>query len=190
MPRFKLVLIAAFASILFGAVAASHAQISIGINLGSAPVCAYGYYGYAPYRCAPYGYYGPDWFQAGNFVGAGQWYRGGDFYGRVNRQFDPRYGYRGPYPARGGRFDGRDFRDFRGGYYSDPRGRYQTEQQYARHDNGKHRGEYKQQDNGNRGGEYDRHDNGNHGGDGDRHDNGKHGGDGDNRGKGKGKDRD
>ena len=40
------------------------------------PVCAYGYYGYYPYACAPYGYYGPDWFAGGIFVGAGPWFHG------------------------------------------------------------------------------------------------------------------
>ena len=27
-----------------------------------------------PYACAPYGYYGPDWFAGGVFIGAGPWY--------------------------------------------------------------------------------------------------------------------
>ena len=29
------------------------AQVSI--NIGTEPACPYGYYGYAPYNCAPYG---------------------------------------------------------------------------------------------------------------------------------------
>jgi hypothetical protein len=45
------------------------------------PVCSYGYYDYYPYACAPYGFYGPGWFDGGVFIGAGPWYRGG-FYGR------------------------------------------------------------------------------------------------------------
>jgi len=62
---------------------AGHAQISFGINIGGgypdypAPVCQYGYYGYPPYACAPYGYYGPQWFNGGIFIGAGPWYRHG-----------------------------------------------------------------------------------------------------------------
>ena len=32
--------------------------------VGTPPVCAYGYYGYYPYACAPYGYYGPDYCAA------------------------------------------------------------------------------------------------------------------------------
>jgi hypothetical protein len=32
----------------------AHAQVSI--SIGVQPVCSYGYYGYAPYACAPMGY--------------------------------------------------------------------------------------------------------------------------------------
>src|SRR5271155_5486540 len=75
---------------LLGFVAAvpSQAQVRVGVGLGygagyyDAPVCTYGYYGYAPYACAPYGYYGPSWFSGGLFIGAGPWFRAG-------------YGYRG-----------------------------------------------------------------------------------------------
>ena len=91
--------IAAFALFLFAP--ASKAQVSIGIGLGAAPVCAYGYYGYAPYHCAPYGYYGPEWFSGGTFIGAGPYYRGRDphFHGYVDEHFDERHGhYGGPYP--------------------------------------------------------------------------------------------
>ena len=45
-------------------------------NIGVAPVCPYGYFDYAPYDCAPYGYYGPDWFVGGIFIGAGPWFHG------------------------------------------------------------------------------------------------------------------
>lgn len=75
------------------------AQISVGI--GVAPVCPYGYFDYAPYDCAPYGYYGPDWFAGGLFIGAGPWFHGGHgFYGHVDNRYDPRNGYHGPLPAR------------------------------------------------------------------------------------------
>lgn len=83
-------------SILLLPAAYSHAQVSIGIGVGSygppvaygPPACSYGYYGYAPYACAPYGYYGPDWFINGAFVGAGPWY---------HRYYYPRsYGYIAP----------------------------------------------------------------------------------------------
>ena len=40
----------------------------IAVDIGVAPVCPYGYFDYAPYDCAPYGYYGPDWFVGGIFL--------------------------------------------------------------------------------------------------------------------------
>ncbi|MFZ0818252.1 MAG: hypothetical protein WAM78_22180, partial [Candidatus Sulfotelmatobacter sp.] len=52
----------------------SQAQVAVGVGVGGPPACAYGYYGYAPYACAPYGYYGPSWFSGGLFIGAGPWY--------------------------------------------------------------------------------------------------------------------
>ena len=63
----------------------SKAQVSVGIGVGpgyvgAAPVCSYGYYDYYPYECTPYGFYGPDYFVGGVFIGAGPWYRG--YYGR------------------------------------------------------------------------------------------------------------
>ena len=76
------------------------AQVAIGI--GVEPGCPYGYYDYAPYNCSPYGYYGPDWFNGGVFLGAGPWFRGSrGFYGHVDNRYDPRRGYGGPLPARG-----------------------------------------------------------------------------------------
>jgi len=56
-----------------------HVAVGIGFGPGyvaGPPVCAYGYYPYYPYTCAPYGYYGPTWFANGVFVGAGPWYHG------------------------------------------------------------------------------------------------------------------
>ncbi|MFZ0742847.1 MAG: hypothetical protein WAM85_00480, partial [Terracidiphilus sp.] len=35
------------------------ASAQVAISIGAAPVCPYGYFDYAPYDCAPYGYYGP-----------------------------------------------------------------------------------------------------------------------------------
>ncbi len=52
----------------------SQAQVSIGVQFGAQPVCEYGYYDYSPYACAPYGYWGPEWFADGYFIGAGPWY--------------------------------------------------------------------------------------------------------------------
>ena len=70
----------------------SQAAVTVGVGVGvgvggyvaGPPVCAYGYYPYYPYACAPYGYYGPNWFSGGVFIGAGPWYHGWGhpYYGR------------------------------------------------------------------------------------------------------------
>ena len=101
------------------------AQVSFGINIGPAPVCPYGYYGYAPYNCAPYGYYGPEWYSNGIFIGAGPWFHGRrGWRGHVDNRYDPRYGYRGGFPRRGDRGNFRGYgrghefhgNEMRGGY--------------------------------------------------------------------------
>ncbi len=91
----------------------------VGVSIGVAPVCPYGYYDYAPYDCAPYGYYGPDWFSGGLFIGAGPWFHGPrGFYGHVDNRYDPRRGYAGPRPERGeqafNHFHANEARDGRG----------------------------------------------------------------------------
>jgi hypothetical protein len=90
-------------ALVAGALSASAvapAQVSVGI--GVAPICPYGYFDYAPYECSPYGYYGPDWFVGGVFLGAGPWFHGRHgFYGHVDNRYDPHYGYHGPYPEHG-----------------------------------------------------------------------------------------
>ena len=96
----KSLAVTAVAVASLSATSVSPAQVSIGI--GVAPVCPYGYFDYAPYDCAPYGYYGPDWFNGGLFIGAGPWYHGRPgWYGPVNHDFDPRYGYHGAFPGHG-----------------------------------------------------------------------------------------
>jgi hypothetical protein len=121
----------ALLAVLMLPTAYSHAQVSIGVQIGpdyglynAPPVCPYGYYPDYPFGCAPYGYWGPEWFVDGVFIGAGPWYhfyythpefyRHGYYWGRG-------YGYRGFEHFRGGDrgFDGdHGFRDgdrFRGG---------------------------------------------------------------------------
>ena len=103
------------------------AQVSVGINIGAAPDCPYGYYDAAPYDCAPAGYYGPEWFSSGVFVGAGPWFHGSDtFQGHVDNRFHPEHGYKGPAPKVGDKrepskrvdkvanFKGNEVRDGRG----------------------------------------------------------------------------
>jgi hypothetical protein len=68
--------------------------------------------------CAPYGYYGSEWFTGGVFIGAGPWFHGPDnFQGQV---------IKGPAPQRGEKaepskridkvsnFKGNEVRDGRG----------------------------------------------------------------------------
>ena len=78
------------------------AAAQVSVNIGPAPVCPYGYYEVPPYNCAPDGYYGPEWFSGGVFIGAGPWFHGPEhFYGHVDHHLDYRKGYHGPLPARG-----------------------------------------------------------------------------------------
>ena len=120
MTRFTILAFSALAVVLLLCVPAqASAQVSIGINIGPAPVCPYGYFDYAPYNCAPYGYYGPDWFVDGVFIGAGRWFHGpAHFFGHVDNRYDPRRGYRGPLPERGAEpfnhFFGNEARDGQG----------------------------------------------------------------------------
>jgi len=78
------------------------AKAQVGVEIGVAPDCPYGYYDVPPYTCAPYGYYGPEWFNGGIFIGAGPWFHGPKgFVGHVNNKFHPEHGYKGPMPQRG-----------------------------------------------------------------------------------------
>src|ERR1700742_4339292 len=94
-------------------------QVAVGVNIGPAPVCPYGYFDYPPYDCAPCGYYGHDWFTGGVFIGAGPWFHGPHgFYGHVDNRYDPYHGYVGPMPGRGepafNHFHANEGRDGRG----------------------------------------------------------------------------
>jgi hypothetical protein len=117
-------LVTVAAGLLFVATPQSPAQISI--NIGAEPSCPYGYYDAAPYNCAPYGYYGPEWFSGGAFIGSGRWFHGpANFRGHVDNHYHPEHGYAGPMPNRGERpapervapprnFKGNEMRDGRG----------------------------------------------------------------------------
>lgn len=113
----------------------SQAQVAVGVEIGpnyglynAPPVCEFGYYPYYPYDCAPYGYWGPQWFVEGVFIGAGPWYHfyylhpayWGRFYafGRFHgergfRSFDR--GFRGGHDFHGERGFRADNRGFNGG---------------------------------------------------------------------------
>lgn len=104
--------------------AAPVAQAQISVSIGEAPSCPYGYYDYAPYSCSPNGYYGPQYFNSGVFVGVGPWFHGSnDFHGTVNNRYDPQHGYKGKMPnvgdkaetpAKAQAFKGNEERDGRG----------------------------------------------------------------------------
>jgi hypothetical protein len=74
----------------------ANAQIAITIG-GPPPVCSYGYYGYAPYSCAPVGYYGSGYFYNGVFLGMGPWAGWGYNHGWGGHRF---------VSAGGGRYNG------------------------------------------------------------------------------------
>ncbi len=117
MIQWKSLAFCALAVALMGGASAAPAQISV--NIGVAPECPYGYFDYAPYDCAPYGYYGPDFFVGGVFIGAGPWFHGPrNFAGHVDNRYDPRHGYKGPVPPRGAQpfthFQPNEARDGRG----------------------------------------------------------------------------
>jgi len=115
MKYFRFLALLGVLALLPLSVTPAHAQVSVGIGFGPGyyggpPVCQWGYYDYSPYACAPYGFYGPNWFSGGIFIGAGPWfhpYRG--FYGRpfgygrafYNRGVFVGRGFGHPFVARG-----------------------------------------------------------------------------------------
>jgi hypothetical protein len=116
---YAVIALACAAALSNGCVVPGTYSTQVGVGVGLAPDCPYGYFDYAPYDCAPYGYYGPDWFIGGAFIGAGPWFHGpGGFYGHVDNRFDPHNGYAGPLPSRGERafthFHANEARDGRG----------------------------------------------------------------------------
>jgi hypothetical protein len=125
MRGFTFLVVAAVAGIGFTATAPK-AEAQVSVAIGVAPECPYGYYDVAPYACAPTGYYGPEWFNAGIFIGAGPWFHGAsDFRGNVDNRFHPEHGYKGPMPRAGEKaepakrvdnahFKGNEARDGRG----------------------------------------------------------------------------
>jgi hypothetical protein len=107
----------------------SQAQVAIrvGVNIGPSygvyhapPVCEWGFYPTYPFGCAPYGYYGPEWFVNGVFIGAGPW---NNFYYVRPAYYRPyyfrsvwyvqRFHDRDRFVFREARFHDREFREFR-----------------------------------------------------------------------------
>ena len=126
----------ALLAILLVPVVYSQAQVRVGIGVGvgpayvaGPPACAYGYYDYYPYACAPYGYYAPDYFVDGAFVGIGPWYHWGHPAWFWNRGWDHDRWYgrrdwdRGRDGWGRGREGRRDFAERHGGYARGDNGR-------------------------------------------------------------------
>ncbi len=125
MNGFKFLVLAAVAVAGFNT-STPRAEAQVSVEAGAAPDCPYGYYDAAPYNCAPTGYYGPEWFSGGEFIGAGPWFHGAsNFQGNVNNRLHPDHGYNGPAPQRGEKaepakridsahFQGNEVRDGRG----------------------------------------------------------------------------
>jgi hypothetical protein len=102
MYGFKSLALAAVTGCCLIAASSKPAAAQVSVNIGAAPNCPYGYYDTTPYGCAPYGYYGPEWFSSGVFIGAGPWFHGpANFHGQVNNHFHPEHGYKGPTPHPG-----------------------------------------------------------------------------------------
>jgi hypothetical protein len=101
MRGITFLMLAAAGAIGFTA-SAPKAQAQVAVEVGVAPECPYGYYDAAPYNCAPTGYYGPEWFNGGVFIGSGPWFHGSEgFQGHVNNRLHPEHGYKGATPQRG-----------------------------------------------------------------------------------------
>jgi hypothetical protein len=112
---------------------AASAQVTVGVGIGVQPVCSYGYYNYAPYGCAPSGFYGPGYFYNGIFLGVGPWANWGYGHGWGEHRFSGGGG--GRYVAEG-RYNGA--RENRGGRaYAANRG-HGPAPAHASHNSGAH----------------------------------------------------
>ncbi|MGA3010016.1 MAG: hypothetical protein ABSD72_07115 [Terracidiphilus sp.] len=101
-------------ALLAGLAMAPAAQAQIVVGIGVQPVCSYGYYDYAPYACAPMGFYGPGYFYNGIFLGMGPWANWGYGHGWGGHRFGGAGGgsYRG---GGGGGYRGAGYRGGGGG---------------------------------------------------------------------------
>jgi hypothetical protein len=89
------------AALLAGLALAPAARAQIAIEIGVPPVCQWGYYEAAPYGCAPEGFYGPDYFFNGIFLGVGPWAGWGYGHGWGSHRYID-HGHGGNYHGRGG----------------------------------------------------------------------------------------
>lgn len=87
-------------ALLVGLALAPAANAQVMISIGVQPSCAYGYDDYAPYGCAPMGFYGPGYFYNGIFLGMGPWAGWGYGHGWGGHRFNGERG--GSYHGNGG----------------------------------------------------------------------------------------
>src|SRR5271165_704805 len=99
------------ASLSLALVPTAGAQVVIGVGVNP-PMCSYGYYNYAPYGCAPMGFYGPGYFYNGIFLGVGPWANWGYGHGWGDHRFSG--GGEGSYVAGRGNGGGRAYAGNRG----------------------------------------------------------------------------
>ncbi|WP_174243120.1 hypothetical protein [Granulicella sp. L60] len=101
--------------LIWASIPNANAQVVVSVG-GPPPSCPYGYYNYAPYSCVPQGFYGPNYFYNGIFLGVGPWYHWGYNHGWGSRRFVPAggRGYGGGY--RGGSYGHGGIGHGRGGY--------------------------------------------------------------------------
>lgn len=98
MRRLKILL--SSSALLATLAIAPAARAQVVIDIGAPPVCSYGYYDYAPYSCAPVGFYGPGYFYNGIFLGMGPWAGWGYGHGWGDHRFSRSGG--GRYTGGGG----------------------------------------------------------------------------------------
>ena len=102
------------------------ANAQVQVVIGIQPTCAYGYYDYSPYACAPIGFYGPGYFYNGIFLGMGPWAGWGYGHGWGSHRFvnggGGRYNGNGGYAANHGSYAGGGtvHASGNGGYHAQP----------------------------------------------------------------------
>jgi hypothetical protein len=92
--------------------------VGVGVNLDVQPNCPYGYYETSPYECATEGYYGPEYFYNGIFLGVGPWKNFGYRHGWGDYRFQG--GHSGRYDNRHARRSNREERNNQHGSKSSP----------------------------------------------------------------------
>lgn len=137
-------MIISFRSVLAGmvvlgtalAVTPATSKADVDIYLSVPPACPWGYYDSPPYHCAPYGYWGAEFFYNGIFIGVGPWWGWGYDHGwgrnRFHGYYRPGRAYRYYYDDRDGRYDryDRQERDYRDDHRHEDERRFRDDRRY------------------------------------------------------------